>query len=379
MSNLWVSTSELGDYSDTEFSYDAVKAASYLLWVLSGRKYTGVTTVTERYVCTARANQFGAARNNTTARLVDGDVFNFPFSQFEFYDGVTSDGLSVSSRLRLRGRPVVKIHAIRDRKGQIIDPNRYYLVDHSTLQPVAGVPWLPCNVEVTYSYGVEPPTMGKTAARQLAIEFARMYAGEDCNLPQRVTSISRQGVSYTVLDPQDFLDELRTGIYGIDLFLKAANPDKARNRAKVFTPDVPRARRITPKDPKYGLSATDITIVRDGVGTMTTDLSTINASFLIDQTGWIPELIIYNYSGTKSKVLSVSSVNIDEDEETIQISVPYSEAFPILGFNDPGSWQLYASRPSLEDEEETETVDITSANLTITMATNIVQAFTIGT
>ena len=378
MSNLWVSTSELGDYSDTEFSYDAAKAASYLLWVLSGRKYTGVTTVTERYVCASRTYQYGPASGTYTARLIDGDVHNLPMSRFDFYDDMTSDGLAVASRLRLRGRPVSKIHAIRDRAGNVIDPNRYYLVDHSTIQPVPGVPWLPCNIEVTYSYGVEPPTMGKAAARMLAIEFARLWAGEDCNLPQRVTSISRQGVSYTVLDPQGFVDELRTGIYAIDLFLKAVNPDKAKNKARVFSPDVARGRRLTPKEPKYGVSPIDLTIVRDGIGTMTTPLSYLNAEFLIDETGWIPELILYNYSGSKSLTLPSTAVQIDEESETLQISMSYAQAFPILGFVEPGTWQLYASRPSVEDPTETETVDVGTGNVKITMATNTIQAFTIG-
>lgn len=220
--------------------------------------------------------------------------------------------------------------------------------------------------------------MGKAAARMLAIEFARLWAGEDCNLPQRVTSISRQGVSYTVLDPQDFVDELRTGIYTIDLFLKAVNPDKAKNKARVFSPDVARARRLTPKEPKYGVSPIDLTIVRDGVGTMTTPLSYLNAEFLVDETGWVPELILYNYSGSKSLTLPSTAVQIDEESETLQISMSYAQAFPILGFVEPGTWQLYASRPSVEDPTETETVDVGTGNVKITMATNTIQAFTIG-
>lgn len=62
-----------------------------------------------------------------------------------------------------------------------------------------------------------------------------------------MTSVSRQGVSYTILDNQEFIEELRTGLYVIDLFLKTVNPDNARRKSKVFSPDQPRARRYTPK------------------------------------------------------------------------------------------------------------------------------------
>lgn len=55
--------------------------------------------------------------------------------------------------------------------------------------------------------------------------------------------MSRQGVSFTILDPQAFLKEGRTGIYDIDLFIKTVNPDNARKRAKIFSPDIPRGIR----------------------------------------------------------------------------------------------------------------------------------------
>ena len=48
---LWVTVRDLGPQFETsDYAPEAVKAASYLMWALSGRKYTGVTTVTERYV-----------------------------------------------------------------------------------------------------------------------------------------------------------------------------------------------------------------------------------------------------------------------------------------------------------------------------------------
>lgn len=311
MSNLWVTPEELGDYAETEFAYEAAKSASYLLWALSGRKYSGTTTVTERYVCAGRTYRYGPSVKNNDAVLIDGDVYNIFSDNLDFYEDIATDGTTSSSRIRLRGRPVTKIHTIRNRVGEVISPDKYYLVDHSTIHAVTGVRWTPCNVEVTYSYGIEPPTLGKMAARTLAIEFCKLWNNDDdCALPQRVTSISRQGVSYTLLDSQDFINEMRTGVYAVDLFLKSVNPHKAVAKARVFTPDVPRARRSTPKPLKYGTSDLDISVPADGIGSTDVSLASINALFLLED-GWEPEVIIRNYGESSSKTVSGAAVISD--------------------------------------------------------------------
>lgn len=304
MSNLWVTPEELGEYEDTEFSYEAAKSASYLLWALSGRKYSGITTVTERYVCAGRTYRYGPSVKNNDAVLIDGDVYNIFSDNLDFYEDIATDGTTSSSRIRLRGRPVTKIHTIRNRVGEVISPDKYYLVDHSTIHAVTGVRWTPCNVEVTYSYGVEPPTLGKMAARTLAIEFVKLFNNDDdCALPQRITSIARQGVSYTLLDSQDFIQEMRTGLYAVDMFLKSVNPHKAVAKARVFTPDIPRARRSTPKALKYTASDLDISVAAGGSGSTNVSLSSINADFLLDTAEWTTEVVARNWAETNSVAL----------------------------------------------------------------------------
>lgn len=321
MSNLWITPEELGDYAETEFSYEAAKAASNLLWMLSGRKYSGTTTVTERYVCATLSYRYGPSVRNNKAELVLGDVYNIPYTDMDSYTAVTSDGLSPQSRLRLRGRPVQKIHTIRNRAGVVVDPTSYYLVDHSTIQATAGSRWTPCDIEVTYTYGVEPPTLGKMAARKLAMEFVKSWNGdEECVLPQRVTSISRQGISYTILDKQDFIDDLRTGLYEVDIFLKSVNPDRARNRARVFTPDVPRARRYTPKELRLGISNLDIAVPAGENGTTNVSLSSLNANFLVTDTGWTPYVVLRNYSESASRTLEGATAISDPTPTSINVT-----------------------------------------------------------
>lgn len=461
MSNLWVGVEELDEYADDEYAYDAVKVASQLLWSMSGRKYSGIVTVTERYVCASRAYRLGASSRNYSPELVGGDVYNIPFDEFDEYAELTTDGMSPSSRLRLRGRPVVRIHSIRDRVGRIIDPANYYLVDHSTIQAKAGVSWAPCNIEVTYSYGSPPPAAGKAAARVLAKEFIKLWNGDDCDLPARVTSISRQGVSYTLLDSQDFIEEMRTGLYIVDLFLKSVNPDKARTKSRVFSPDVPRARRTLQKPLPLGESVLDMYVTGSDGGSVRVNLDYINATFLTDNDEWVPSLHISNYTGTKTTEIGSSAVSFDdpistdvtksvsykeltdnmvtittstdhgfvvgdlvtiaginstfngsyyiseipaddqfmyqkvaddvaygadtgtatvtnESRDTITLSVTYNQAYAYVGFVEPGTWDLYASRPSVEDPSTTETVYIASGNLALRLGKSVVPTYTLG-
>ena len=379
MSNLWVTPEELGEYANSEFAYEACKSASGILWSLSGRKYSGVTTVTERYVCQNRVFRLGASVNTYQALLLDGAVFNIPSDEFDNFNDRVVDGLSPESRIRLRGRPVTKIHEIRTRSGLVLDPSSYYLVDHSTIQAAMGVPWTPCNLEVTYSYGTYPPAMGKMAARTLAIELAKLWSGDDdCALPQRVSTVSRQGVSYTLLDNQDFIDEMRTGIYAIDLFLKSTNPDKARAKSRVFSVDVPRGRRYTTKPLKLGTSELDITVAPRAGGSITVPLEYIAGEFLVENAGWVPTMIIRNYGGAKSLTLDPGAVSIDEDAYDITFSVSYADAMKTLGMVDPGTWDLYASRPSVDTPGVEETVLICSGNISVQLADSSIKAFTIG-
>jgi hypothetical protein len=346
MTALWVQPAELGDYGLTEYAQEACETASFLMWALSGRKYTGSTTVTERYVCAKRAYRLGASSRNYGGVLVGGEVYNIPVNDFDNYAELVADGLAPESRIRLRGKNVTKIHAVRNRQGIILDPSSYYLVDHSVLQATAGVPWTPCNVEVTYTYGSPPPMAGKMAARTLALEFARLWSGDDdCALPQRVTSISRQGVSYTLLDSQDFIDDMRTGVYAVDLFLKSVNPDGAKRRSKVFSPDVPRARRYTPKsNPLTANTSLDLSVVKNTPATWDSLVANADVTIFFDEAGWTPVVSVSNYSGTKSVNIPSSGIVVNNVSDKITISIPYNEAYSALGIIDPGTWTLYATK-----------------------------------
>lgn len=221
MTNFWILPEELDAYSSSEYAYDACKSASYILWVLSGRKYKGFSEITERYDDAAEGFVFLQPSIDVYAsdRLPRKEIFG-RLSQTQF---------------RLRNYPVKSITSVTTKSGTVLDPSKYELLNGSILSfhgPMSD------GLTVKYVHGKNPPWAGRMAAKKLAMEFTKGWEGDpDCVLPERVTSINREGISYTILDNQAFLDDLKTGIYDIDLFLKAVNPDKARRPSKVFTPE----------------------------------------------------------------------------------------------------------------------------------------------
>jgi hypothetical protein len=379
-SNLWTNVEDLGStYANSDYAYDAVKTASYLLWGMSGRKYSGTTTVTERYVSIFDPYlRAGASILTYSPILVDGDVQNLRLGGSGLYgdDDYLGDGTSSNTRIRLRGRKVVKIHTVRDIDGNIIDPSQYYLVEHSTLLAAPGATWTPSNVEVTYTYGTPPPTAGKNAARMLAIELVKLYEGDDtCALPQRVTSISRQGISYTVLDNQDFIDDLRTGLYAVDLFLKTTNPDKARARARVFSPDVPKARRITPKPFLFTETAFDLRVLPTG-GSVVLYLDEVSGDFLLNDNAWVVSMTVSDYTGSKTETFTGAAV-LNRGTEKITITVNYSDILAVLGPREPGVYDIYCTRPSLANPAVDEVINLLTANASIQLGTRVEPIYTL--
>jgi len=92
--------------------------------------------------------------------------------------------------------------------------------------------------EVTYSRGKAVPLAGQIAAGLLACEFAKACAGQDCGLPANLSSLARQGVEVTMIDPTDVLDAGLTGVPNVDLWIRSVNPARLAQRPRVFSPDV---------------------------------------------------------------------------------------------------------------------------------------------
>lgn len=102
-------------------------------------------------------------------------------------------------------------------------------------------------VVITFEYGEDPPASGKDAAAALAAHMLRAdprYAAlvegtpaqEDVLPASHITSITRQNVTYSFADRAALAREEQTGVYEVDLFLRAVNPTGMRHQPKVVAP-----------------------------------------------------------------------------------------------------------------------------------------------
>jgi hypothetical protein len=148
-------------------------------------------------------------------------------------------GCGGGSPLRLPG-PIQEVVSITE-DGTVLDPSNYYVENNRNLVRIDGKRWAECGLEVTYKMGTPVPVGGQVAAARLALEFARAACGDSkCELPRRVQTVARQGVTIAMLDAFDDIDKGHTGIWIIDSWV--ASVTKSPVQSRVLSPDIPRSR-----------------------------------------------------------------------------------------------------------------------------------------
>lgn len=220
MAKLWLSAADTIAPAGV-YTSEAIHTASFVLYKLTGEKYPGISTSTDAITSPQSNPDY-----TTQPSLVGGGIYNIP-----------RGGGSGRRELDLRQKPVLKVLSVTI-DGQVLSPTQYSLRNNSYIVRKSPNVWMlgpNTEVLVTYTHGSKPPRAGKAAATRLANEIILWYAGDGrCALPERISSVSKQGVSYTVLDPQDFIEQGKTGIYSVDAFIAAANPDKQRKKPAIF-------------------------------------------------------------------------------------------------------------------------------------------------
>lgn len=276
--NSWVDGGYVADWDGTlgvgSSSYlldTAAEMASQLMYELTARQFAGTCQRKVR-PCRQTCACFGLSLSlglgpwywTTAAPGIGGWGW-----RNECGDGC---GCGNESYLRLAGYPVQRILEVKI-DGEIIDPSEYRLDERRNLirmadtstTPPTDRSWPVCQdlslddtepgtFSVVYEWGMAPPELGKQAAAQLAVELWRGAPGNDgvCRLPNKVTRIVRQGIEMDrVVSMADALREGATGLQLVDAFIALVNPQKAKMRSAVFSPDVPRFGRQVGQD-EYG-------------------------------------------------------------------------------------------------------------------------------
>ena len=213
-----------GDVAAAAVQNGATDLAVSVMWALSGRQY-GVCPVVAR-PCRAGldiGSELGVIGQYSLTRI-DGGWLNSP--------------CGCGSVCRLGGPRAVHlpgpVNAVSTVKidGEEL-PETAYRVEGNVLYRVGGV-WPPQNLgapagevgtwTVEYERGQAVPPGVDRLTGLLAQEFIAACTGGKCRLPRNVTSVTRQGVSYQVYNPQEIYTTGKTGLAEIDMWLAAINP-----------------------------------------------------------------------------------------------------------------------------------------------------------
>lgn len=236
------------DSVEDEAIANALESATYILYLLSRRKYPGVCTDQVRPCAEdGRPEQVGghAAWQSGWGwtNALGGWCCN------RSHDPALPCSCSEPSKVVLGAYPIRSILAV-EVDGEVLDASEYDLLNRRYLLRMAdadgnaqGWPMtqrldLPLGEvgtwAVTFTYGQAPPRPGMDAAIAYAREWVRACTNDStCTLPARVQSIARQGVQYVIAAPETFLALNLTGVAMVDAWLTAERSGD-RNRGAVF-------------------------------------------------------------------------------------------------------------------------------------------------
>lgn len=214
--------------------------AADFLWLWTGQRFSLCETTVRP--CRQPCDQLSAPA--PMPQLVGGKWYNIAC-------GSCGDfcGCSYTPTLRLPG-PVESVSEVTI-DGVVLDPAAYRVDANSLLVRLDGARWPTCqNMAaalgepdtwgITYTYGIPVPVGGQIAAGVLAQELAKAACSDKtCALPQRIQSITREGVSI-IMDAFDDLAKGGTGIWFIDSWVTSVT--QAPQRSQVYSPDVRRDR-----------------------------------------------------------------------------------------------------------------------------------------
>lgn len=212
--------------------------ATDVLWAASGRRWRGSGGTAEAIIGESppglgQPTEQGAAAPCT---CTVADLTRSPWSW--------RNGHREPVRVRLPHPDVTAVSAV-SLGGAAFDAWR---LDGAWLTRTDGLGWPVCGGTgtVSYAYGIDPPVSGKLAVVEFATELGIAAAPDcdmECRLPARVRSVSRQGLSFEILDSFEFLDKGMTGLLSVDMWIKSQNPRGRPQRGRVWSPDVARAQR----------------------------------------------------------------------------------------------------------------------------------------
>lgn len=246
-----------GGYDDSALMDASLLMASTILYHMSGRRWPGVATDIIRPTAEADSRADGwMPYDSADMPTLNGYGLTWGMWGLCSCNRLDVCGCTALSAVRLPGYPVVSIIEVKI-DGAILDPSRYTILDRAYLaltpQPGDARQGWPCcqrldldvdqagTWQVTYRWGSGPPVGGRMSAAMLGCELYKAFkpsAGDECRLPKRVTTITRQGITMAVLDATlDIFRQGGTGIPEVDLWLGSLAAGKRDRGSAVLVPE----------------------------------------------------------------------------------------------------------------------------------------------
>lgn len=140
-------------------------------------------------------------------------------------------------------------------RGEVVDPSAYQIQNNYLLVRTDHGCWPTCvdyskqdppEFTVTYRRGEPLSEALELMTGRLAYEYGLACINSDeCRLPARLQTMSRQGVSVQVAIGTQYLDFGMTGLAEVDQLVINLNPNRMTERPMVLSPDRPRPRMVT--------------------------------------------------------------------------------------------------------------------------------------
>jgi hypothetical protein len=218
-----------------------IALASRVLYTLTGERWPGPQPDTVRPCSPLTAN--------TGPHTGPWTVGGVSWSGWCGCSGPALCGCLAPSAVPLPGTPATSVERVT-LDATVLDAATYRLMSQLLIR-VDGARWPCCQdwqvagdqpgaFEVAYTWGAPPPDAGEAAAAVLACELWRATPASGqtgaCRLPKRVTTISRQGVNLTLLDPMGMFPDGLTGVPEVDLWLSAERYATVHRPSTVMVP-----------------------------------------------------------------------------------------------------------------------------------------------
>jgi hypothetical protein len=220
---------------DDDRVIDAIDDASLVIYYLTGKQFGGTCQATVRPPCLSGSCGCGCTPNQI-------DIGLWPVTDLVSvrYDGVVYTDASdptVGSLFH-----VTEHRYLARKDGDAFLSGNQWAVAGSA-QDTADNGY---TFEVTVEYGLTVPRLVKRAAKRMACELLKACCNDaSCKLPERVTSVTRSGLTMDVKSAEDLLRDGRTGIYEVDLAIQVFNPSKLQSPSFVFMPNKDYGRRMS--------------------------------------------------------------------------------------------------------------------------------------